>query len=219
MSVDHPGPEDPSRLRISDEERHRTADFLRDAAAEGRLDVDELGERLEGAYAAKTYADLLPLLADLPGRDGAPVVAPRAQPQQRGDRAPYVPAASYDSSVAIMSGQDRRGVWQVGPTHQAFALMGGVTIDLREARFTSSEVVITANTFWGGIDVVVGAGHRVVVEGMGIMGGFDQSRDKVEPHLGPDSPLVRVRGVAIMGGVTVTRKPQPGEKRLRRRRH
>ncbi|UUZ60254.1 hypothetical protein [Nocardioides sp. B-3] len=67
----------------------------------------------------------------------------------------------------------------------------------------------------GGIDVIVNAFTRVSVEGVGIMGAFDEARAKVEPVLGPDSPLVRVRGIALMGAVTVVRKPMPGEGRKR----
>ncbi|GAA1917910.1 DUF1707 domain-containing protein [Nocardioides lentus] len=223
MSLDQPAGGDPGKLRISDAERHRAADFLRDAAAEGRLDVDELDERLEATYAAKTYDDLLPVLVDLPGTDGSPLVRPRgAEPASRatGAGSPSVPATRHDLSVAVMSGQDRRGVWEVGPGHQAVAVMGGVTLDLRRARFASAEVVITAVALMGGIDVVVGAGQRVSVEGFGLMGGFDEARPQVDADLGPDSPLVRVRGVAIMGGVTVTRKADPGTpRRLRRGGH
>ncbi|MGZ4466074.1 MAG: DUF1707 SHOCT-like domain-containing protein, partial [Nocardioides sp.] len=52
---------DPGRLRVSDAERHQVAEVLREAAGEGRLDLDELDARLEAAYAARTYADLVPL--------------------------------------------------------------------------------------------------------------------------------------------------------------
>jgi hypothetical protein len=54
------------------------------------------------------------------------------------------------------------------------------------------------------------------VEGVGIMGGFDQARDKVEAQIGPDSPTVRVKGVALMAGVTVKRRKMPGEERRKR---
>lgn len=53
-------------VRASDAERERTAECLRDHAAAGRLDVDELGERLGTAYAARTRVELGALLADLP---------------------------------------------------------------------------------------------------------------------------------------------------------
>jgi hypothetical protein len=197
------GTPDPSRLRISDADRHRVAEILREAAGEGRLDLDELDERLEAAYAARTYADLVPITSDLPAE----------QPQHPARPAPpSTPATRHDSSIAILAGVDRKGIWEVGPRHNAFAMMGGVDIDLREAVFTSAETVIIANAFWAGIDVIVNERTRVVVEGVGILGAFDQV-DKVAPQLTPDSPVVRVRGVALMAGVTVVRK---GPKRLRR---
>ena len=68
----------------------------------------------------------------------------------------------------------------------------------------------------GGIDIYVNAHTRVSVEGIGIMGAFDQARDKVEAQLGPDSPTVRVKGVALMGGVTVRRRPMPEEERRKK---
>lgn len=58
-------------MRAGDGDRQATADRLQNALAEGRLDLDEYDERLQRAYAAKTYAELDALLADLPG--AAPV--------------------------------------------------------------------------------------------------------------------------------------------------
>jgi hypothetical protein len=55
-----------SELRASDADRERTADQLRTAAAEGRLTADELEERLELAFGARTEVELEPLTADLP---------------------------------------------------------------------------------------------------------------------------------------------------------
>ena len=45
-------------LRASDADRERAADVLRDNAGEGRLDADELEQRLEVAYSAKTLGEL-----------------------------------------------------------------------------------------------------------------------------------------------------------------
>src|SRR5690606_15273463 len=47
-------------LRASDADRERVADILRDALAEGRLTMEEFGERLDATYAARTYGDLAP---------------------------------------------------------------------------------------------------------------------------------------------------------------
>ena len=90
-----------------------------------------------------------------------------------------MPASRFDSSIAILGGVSRKGVWEIGPTHSAFAMMAGIDIDLREARFTSRETVIHANAFWAGIDIIVNEHTNVIVEGIGIMGAFDQGRDKV----------------------------------------
>ena len=56
----------PHDVLASDPERERVAEALREHATAGRLDPDELDERLGAAYAARRRADLLPLLADLP---------------------------------------------------------------------------------------------------------------------------------------------------------
>ncbi len=211
----NPTDDERSRLRVSDAERHRVSELLREAAGEGRLDIDELEERLEAAYAAKTYADLVPLTVDLPVA-GQLHNAPPSQPD------PVEPsgvAVRYDTSLAILGASRRIGVWEVGPAHTAFALMGGVDIDLRQARFSAHETVIHAYSFWGGIDIYVNARTRVVVDGVGVLGSFEQTRDRVEADLGPDSPLVRVDGLAVMSGITVQRRPMPGERKRRRLGH
>ncbi len=202
---------DPARLRVSDADRHKVAEILREAAAEGRLDFEELDERLAAAYAAKTYGDLVPITADLPTRlPGQP-----AQPVPQPVAVPGI-ATRHDQSIAVMSGVTRKGLWEVGEQHNAFALMGGVEIDLRQARFSSREITINASTIMGGVDVVVNPFTQVRIDGIGIMGAFEEGRHKAEPQLGPDSPLVVVKGLALMGGVTVTRKPMPGERKRRR---
>ena len=72
--------------------------------------------------------------------------------------------------------------------------------------------MIYANAIWAGIDIYVDAHTHVIVDGVGIMGAFDQGRDKVEPAVTPESPVVRVKGIALMAGVSVQRKPMPGQK-------
>jgi hypothetical protein len=53
-------------VRVSDAERDQVVDRLRAAAAEGRLDVEELEQRIEAAFAARTRDDLVELERDLP---------------------------------------------------------------------------------------------------------------------------------------------------------
>ncbi|HEY4279131.1 MAG TPA: DUF1707 domain-containing protein [Conexibacter sp.] len=63
------------RLRASDEERERAATQLREHCAVGRITPEELDERLDHAYAARTVSELQSLLSDLPALPAAP---PRA---------------------------------------------------------------------------------------------------------------------------------------------
>jgi len=53
-------------LRVSDDEREAAALEIREHFAQGRLDADELSERLERAYGARTREDLRAARADLP---------------------------------------------------------------------------------------------------------------------------------------------------------
>jgi len=69
-------------LRVSDADRELVAERLRRAAGEGRLAPEELEERLEAAFAARTRADLAPLVGDLPAEQP---VRPRAAARRRGD--------------------------------------------------------------------------------------------------------------------------------------
>lgn len=81
------------RIRTSDADRERVTARLRDHYAEGRLNRDELDERIAAALNAKTFGDLRLVLADLPEpRPAAPqrvplMVAPRPYPVfRRGPR-------------------------------------------------------------------------------------------------------------------------------------
>ena len=63
-------------LRASDADRDAVIERLRKAAVEGRLEPDELEDRVEDALRARTYGELAPLVSDLPG----PPVAQRRKP-------------------------------------------------------------------------------------------------------------------------------------------
>jgi hypothetical protein len=70
--------DDRQRMRASDNDRQEVVDRLRSALVDGRLEMDEFGDRVGLAYQAVTYDDLAPLYADLPaaesttGREAAP---------------------------------------------------------------------------------------------------------------------------------------------------
>ena len=201
---------DPSRLRISDDDRHKVADVLRQAAGEGRIDLEELDERLEATYRAKTYGELVPITADLPAAGGGPT-GPRAQPAHAWRPEPSGTRPRYPSSVALMSETRRTGSWLVQDSHTAVAVMGSVVLDLRQAQFETAEVTVNAHALMGEVRVLVGPGATVVVEGTGVMGEYGEQRPKVpfDPAVG--GPVVRVRGFALMGSVHVQRRGLPGD--------
>src|SRR4051812_24907230 len=79
---------DAETLRAADADRHRIADQLKAALDEGRLSLGEYDERVRLAYGARTYAELLVLVADLPepGVSAAEVSARKAAEVRRGER-------------------------------------------------------------------------------------------------------------------------------------
>jgi Domain of unknown function (DUF1707) len=59
------------KVRASDADREAIGEILREQHAEGRLDSEEMQERIDACYRAKTVGELEQLLADLPARDSA----------------------------------------------------------------------------------------------------------------------------------------------------
>lgn len=60
------GGHDPALMRAADADRQGVAERLKAALDEGRLSLHEYDDRIKQTYAAATYADLQPLVADLP---------------------------------------------------------------------------------------------------------------------------------------------------------
>lgn len=177
-----------SSLRAADTDRIQTAQLLTDAAAQGLLDLSEYESRLNKAYAAETCGELDRLSADLPGiatvRRGACKPAPSTV------------------LLAILTGFQRRGRWNVPQKLTTFTFWGGGVIDLRYADFTSPEVNIRAYSIMGGQTILLPPEVNVRVEGSGVMGGFDQ----VEEQGSPGAPRIKIRGFALWGNVGIKRK-------------
>jgi hypothetical protein len=204
-------PGDHLSIRISNHDRERVAQILHNAMAEGRLEVAELEERLDAVYAAKTFADLEPVTRDLPvsAHGPLPAVQPQAMPVPH-NRIGGTPGAS--TSIAIMSGVERKGNWVVPPHHNVVSIMGGVDIDLTHARFVEAETTIQVFALMAGVEIKVPADVNVRVDGVGFMGAFEDRTSTTPSTAGPGSPTVRITGFAMMAGVEVKR---PKEKRDR----
>ena len=175
----------------ADTDRMQVAQLLADAAASGQLPMTEYEQRLSKAYGAKTYDDLDRLSADLPGT---------MTTGRRGG--PCRPAPST-LLMAIMSGFERRGRWNVPRKLTTFALWGGGVVDLRYADFTSPEVDIRSYSIMGGQTILVPPEVNVEMRGRGVMGTFDH----LDTERGlPGAPIVKVRGFSLWGKVAVKRK-------------
>lgn len=134
-----PGPQRPAPavppedLRAGDADRELVLERLRAAHAEGRLDLEELDERVTATLAARTYGELATLTADLPG--GPPEPRPLgALP------VPATPPASH------------------GPTNAAGSAGRGA--DLRGAAAGWAAVSVTCLVIWAVVGVAAGGlGH------------------------------------------------------------
>jgi hypothetical protein len=203
---------DRMRLRVGDADRHRVAELLREAAGEGRLDLDELDQRLEATFRAKTYADLVPLTLDLPGASGG-VGATGASWATPG--MPVGPGAAGaglavsgvpERHLAVLSGFERKGVWTMPARMEIVAFMGGADLDLRHASYAAPVCELRVNAVMGGVSLTVPQGVRVLFSMTCIMGGHS---DDPGVLVQPDDPTLLIKGFCLMGGVSVTRAREP----------
>jgi len=98
-------------LLASDAEREGVAETLRTHAADGRLDHDELEERLGRAYGARTHGELTPLLADLP----APAAPAPREPRRLPQVSPLIGVALLLIAIWAVSGMGYFWpIWPIG---------------------------------------------------------------------------------------------------------
>jgi hypothetical protein len=204
-----------SRLRASDADRDSAAAVINNALAEGRLSAEEHSERLDAIFSAKTHAELVPILDDLPTARGLRQEFASPRPSSADvDLAPGSPRGAR--MTAIFSGVSRKGVWHPEPVTRVLAVFGGAELDYREAVLPGPEIVLDATAVLGGVEIIVPPEMRVVDNGTAILGGREITGDPAEA-LGPDSPLLRIEGICVLGGIEVKRKARKVPKALRRR--
>jgi hypothetical protein len=186
-----------SRLRASDADRDRAASVLNEAMAQGRLTAEEHSERLDAIYAAKTQADIVPVIDDLPGTSAAAVSSSGAG---------TVAARSEGRRLtAIFGGISRKGRWHPAPVTRILVIFGGADLDFREADLPAREITINAVAVCGGVSITVPPEMRVVDTGSAVMGGREIAGDSAESSR-PDAPVLHLTGACVCGGVEVKRK-------------
>jgi hypothetical protein len=76
---------EPSGVRVSDQERERVVTEIREHFAAGRLTDEELGDRVQAAYEARTESELRAVRADLPKLPATPAEQRADLTQRRTD--------------------------------------------------------------------------------------------------------------------------------------
>lgn len=200
MSIEEPSgraERDPSLLRVSHADRDRMVEILRDAAVEGRLDTDELEERVERALTARTFADLEPLTQDLP------VTAP-APPAVRA----LAPTGPADGEVERwqVNGQRlvREGAWVVPRLIELNVHGGSARLDYTVARLPQGgQSTLRISTHGGSVRLKVPPGIVVDLSGISTHGG--RIRDLTSRHTVPGAVthVITVTGSTHGGSVRV----------------
>jgi hypothetical protein len=198
MSEPHPLP---ARLQP---QRDRVIQTLCEHFAVDHLSAEELEQRLDLAHRATSLAELEALTTDLPSLASATGVA--AEATRALARPEEVDATGI--VLAVMGGAERRGVWTPPRQLNVLAVMGGVELDFREARLSPGVTELNVLALMGGVEILVPPGVRVESAVIPIMGGVN-SRG-VGSTAGPGAPVLRLRGLALMGGIDV-RERLPGE--------
>ncbi len=186
-------------LRLPSPERRETVvQTLSSHFAAGRIELEELERRLDVAMRAQTLEELDGALAGLaPAAAAGTAVAERPViADDRGSR----------WTLAVLSGVRKTGRWFLGPVHRAFALMGGGTLDLREAQFTAEVTEIRVGALMGGFEIIVPPDLPVRVQGFALMGGL------VDKTTASEAPRVLIRGWAVMGGIEVKVRERKGQR-------
>jgi hypothetical protein len=196
-------------------ERERVVQTLSAHFAQDQLTMTEFEDRLERAYKVSDVSQLRSLLTDLPA------IAPRQALEGLLPASPLVPPSEVPARgaiFAVMGGSERTGSWIVPRQLKVVVLMGGAEIDLREARFGPGVTEIEIFVVMGGVEIIVPPGVRVESMGAAFMGGFELKAGDATA-LSPSHPVIRLNGLAIMGGVeTETRYLGESAKDAKRRR-
>ncbi len=190
-------PSSPVALR---QKRESTVSRLCDHFAHDHIDADELEKLIDQAHGATALIQLDSLLEGLPALTESIVPV----------RSEAVVTRDSQTVLAVMGGAERTGGWISSRKLSVFALMGGAVLDFRETPMPEGITELEIFALMGGVEIIVPPGLRVASDGFGIMGGFVHTGDPTSPTPGADAPLLRVTGIALMGGVEVIER-RPGE--------
>ena len=108
---------------------------------------------------------------------------------------------SVINGVAILGGYRRTNNSQDFRGGELTAIMGGAELDLRDASIKEGEAVLDLFAFWGGAKIRVPEDWSISLQGIPILGGFE---DKTRPPKSDTGKRLVIKGYAIMGGAEIT---------------
>lgn len=175
-------------MRAGDADREAAAAILRNALGEGRLELTEVDERLARVYAARTHAELEPLVADVPGTLPWQRQAALARPAD--DEKPLVITAGWST-------EKRTGAWRVPARIVAEAAMSDVKLDFREVSTPPTRIDLEIKGGLGSVVLVLPEGWSVDTDELRSAWGTVKNRHRT--HATPGHPTIRVTGSTGMG--------------------
>lgn len=203
---------DAGSLRAGHAEREQVVLVLRQQYAEGRLSDGELDQRVVRARAARTFADLDHLVADLPvappSRELVPLAAPVAHEALGGDPGHRL------SLTAGMSAYVRRGVWTVPAYLRLTAGIATLKVDFQHAWCPHPVVDVAVMGGLGSVVLVVPEGWGVNTDRLGKSVGSVSNQVSGVPT--PGMPLLVLHGSSGAGSVRV-RHPGWNDRRQARK--
>jgi len=111
-------------------------------------------------------------------------------------------SSSRLNEFAIFGGVERRISSQDFEGGQACAVFGGVELDLRPAEMRGNQATVEANAIFGGVEIRAPESWNVIIQGVGVFGGYSDQTRHPAPGASPVKELI-VRGGAVFGGVEV----------------
>ncbi|TDT33152.1 DUF1707 SHOCT-like domain-containing protein [Naumannella halotolerans] len=207
-------------MRIGHAERDAVVDDLRNAAAEGRLTLEELDQRLEAALEARTLSDLDPLVADLPVSPPSRRFDPRsAQPVAARPSLPRPAGLDPRDRLRLDGGMStvrRTGYWEIPPFLRIESGMGSVILDCLQARPLAPVIDIEMIPGAGTVKIIVPDGWAANTDRLSSAWGTAASAVSTTPA--PHSPILVLHGGVGMGTLKIRNATGRERRRLERTR-
>ncbi|MEU4834285.1 DUF1707 domain-containing protein [Streptosporangium sp. NPDC023615] len=169
-------------IRAGDADRERIAETLRVAVTEGRISLEELNERLDRTYEARTCGELDAIVADLPRAGGPPVSLPGVPDLLR-----------LEAQNWQMVRQE--GYWVVPPRINAIARQGSVRIDFTGAECAWPEIFmeVSCDARSSGIMITVPGDWQVRSDEV-LVAGWGGVYNRPSAPTGPAAVTLRLTG-------------------------